>query len=173
MSRALLLIVLAVSVAGCATLDESQCRQADWYDLGYRDGQAVYPPARVEDHRQACAEYRIGVDDPAYHEGRAQGLDGYCTPESGYHRGRNGSAYQQVCPPHREQAFLYEYQRGLEIYQLENEIDELRGRIDREEAALSDPKLPDGRREDHRRELAMLYRELSSLRRQQDRLLAR
>lgn len=172
MSRALILIVLAVSIAGCATLDEGQCRQADWYDLGYRDGRAGYPAARVEDHRQACAEYRIGVDDAAYHEGRGRGLDEYCTPESGYQQGRNGGAYQQVCPPGRERAFLYEYQRGLEIYELGREIDELRSRIDREERALSDPKLPDGRREDHRRELAMLYRELASLRHQQDRLLA-
>jgi hypothetical protein len=32
------LVVLGLLLAGCAAMDEGECRSADWYQLGYRDG---------------------------------------------------------------------------------------------------------------------------------------
>ena len=31
-------LLLALLLPGCATMTESECRGADWYQLGYRDG---------------------------------------------------------------------------------------------------------------------------------------
>lgn len=167
--RAGVLLVALAGLAGCATLDEGQCRQANWFDLGARDGQSGYPAARLEEHRKACGEYGLLPDDRAYHAGRDQGLGYYCTPETGYREGRRGAGYQRVCPLEAEREFLIEYDRGRELYQLDQEIQSVQNRIDNAERALGDPKLTREQRADHRRELDFLYRELASLRRQFDR----
>lgn len=164
----LLLALLALN--GCATLSQSECLQADWRDLGARDGQSGLPAARLEEHRQACVEHGIVPDDRSYHAGREQGLQYYCTPETGYREGRRGASYQRVCPLQLEREFLLAYDHGREIWQVEQEIAALEQRIDAEEQALDDPRLDRDERRYHRRELDQLYRELQSLHRLRQRL---
>lgn len=163
-------LLAALLLGGCATLDRNECLQANWTDLGARDGQSGYAASRLEEHRSACREHGITPDDRSYLAGREQGLRYYCTAESGYREGRRGAGYQRVCPLEAEAVFLPEYERGREIHQLELDADELRKRIDQHERALGDPNLTRDQRYDHRRELDYLYRELASLRRQMDRL---
>ncbi|HSW13258.1 MAG TPA: DUF2799 domain-containing protein [Solimonas sp.] len=165
-----LMLLSALLLGGCATLSQSECLQANWTDLGARDGQSGYPAARLEEHRTACTEHGIAPDDRAYLVGREQGLKYYCTPDTGYREGRRGAAYQRVCQLALEAEFLRAYDLGREIYNIEQEISSLRGRIENEERALDDPALSRDERYRHRRELELLYRELDSLQRQRDRL---
>jgi hypothetical protein len=41
----------SLTLAGCAAMDSNQCRSADWYQVGYRDGlfgiQRMAAPDRV------------------------------------------------------------------------------------------------------------------------------
>jgi hypothetical protein len=163
-------LLAALLLGGCATLDRNECLQANWTDLGARDGQSGYPAARLEEHREACREHGIVPDDRSYLAGREQGLRYYCTAGNGYREGRRGAAYQRVCPLEAEADFLPEYELGRELYQLEQDANELRSRIAEHERALDDPGLTREQRYGHRRELDYLYRELASLRRQMDRL---
>jgi len=167
--RALLLLALA-ALSSCATLNQSECLQANWRDLGARDGQSGHPAARLEEHRQACAEHGIVPDDRSYLAGREQGLQYYCTPETGYREGRRGATYQRVCPLPLEREFLLAYDQGHVIWQVEQDIAEVERRIDAEEQALDDPRLGRDERRHHRRELEQLYRELESLHREHVRL---
>lgn len=170
MSRRHLLLLPLLLLAGCATLDKNECLQANWNDLGARDGQSGYPATRLEEHRSACREHGVVPDDRAYLAGREQGLRYYCTAETGFREGRRGATYQRVCPLEAESRFIPEYERGRELYQLEQDANSLQNRIAELERDLDNPKLTREQRYDTRRELDSLYRELASLRRQVDRL---
>lgn len=170
MKRLLPLVLLALLLGGCATLDKNECLQANWTDLGARDGQSGYSPARLEEHREACREYGIVPDDRSYLAGREQGLRYYCTPETGFREGRRGASYQRVCPLAAEADFLLAYDHGRELYQVEQDMNALRSRIDELERALDDPALAREQRRGYHRELDDLYRELAAARRHMDRL---
>jgi Protein of unknown function (DUF2799) len=68
--------VLVVLLAGCATfeLTEAQCRSADWYQRGERDGYGGHP---MQDLRlaQQCGRYGITVARAEYARGWAIGHD--------------------------------------------------------------------------------------------------
>jgi hypothetical protein len=120
----LYLLPATLLAAGCATLSETQCRQADWEALGETDGALGYPPARIEEHREACAEYGVVPDEDAYARGRLAGLDRLCRPAGGLAHGRAGRSYQGVCPPGYEEDFYTGYQVGRRIHRVEKELDD-------------------------------------------------
>ena len=74
------LILLAgfVILTGCATLNEQECRMANWRDIGVSDGRTGQPASRVETHRKACASYGILLQEQQYLAGREEGLQEYC-----------------------------------------------------------------------------------------------
>ncbi len=46
----------------------------------------------------------------------AEGVSFYCSVGNAYHAGTSGRAYQNICPPQLEPAFLPEYKRGRKKY---------------------------------------------------------
>lgn len=158
---------------GCATLDESECRSVDWYQLGLKDGSDGYTATRLGDHREACAEYGLNVGATEWRRGYDTGLDNYCTVDNGYAVGRRGMYYGHVCPAEVERAFVSAYELGKETYDVEQEISDLDRRIDSLETRLSRSEdLSDEDRRLARRQVAELYREMNWLRRSRDRLEA-
>ena len=126
--------------AGCATLNEEECLNADWRSIGCEDGARGARPSRIGQHRQACAEYAIQPDLDAYNAGHKQGLKTYCRPGNGYHAGLKGSSYNNVCPAALERGFLQAYKAGHHIYKLETQIRSLAGQIKKEEKELDEVK---------------------------------
>lgn len=124
----------ALAIGGCASLSQEECLNADWYDIGARDGAEGYPANRWADHRRSCSEYRIQPDWEAYRAGWEEGINNYCTPERGFQEGRKGAGYAKVCPPQRERAFLREYRIGQEMYEQERRIEELEREQERRES---------------------------------------
>jgi len=53
-------------LGGCAGLSESQCRDADWYKLGRRDGEIYGSRAMIDQYRHQCAAYGVRPDEAAY-----------------------------------------------------------------------------------------------------------
>lgn len=158
-------------LTGCATLDEGQCRTVDWFDLGQRDGADGYPPERIGDHHQACAEFGLQVDGDHWRRGYQAGLESYCTAENGYAVGRRGMHYGRVCPDGAESGFLAAYELGRETYDIEQEIAQLDRRIESLQERLSRSEGVDQEaRRDTRRHLSELYRQMGWLRRSRDRL---
>lgn len=92
----------------------SLCPTVDWREYGRNDGELGVPAGKRDDFLARCRELGHPPDLEAYREGRAEGLAGYCTAESGYQAGRTGRGYHDVCPPEREVAFLQGYEEGRE-----------------------------------------------------------
>lgn len=163
-------LLAALILAGCATLDERECRHIDWYQLGARDGGFGYAERRIDEHREACSAFGLGVDESAWRQGHAAGLQDFCTADNGYRVGQRGGYYGQVCPLEQEREFLAAYELGREIYAVESEQAELGRRIDSLEQRLISDGVDDSTRREIRRQLVHLYEHRLWLRRSADRL---
>ncbi|HJS21929.1 MAG TPA: DUF2799 domain-containing protein [Steroidobacteraceae bacterium] len=109
-------------LGGCATLSESECRNSDWYDVGFRDGRLGEPQDRVSRHAGACADHGVAPDRTRYLEGHQAGLEHYCTQHNGLRAGESGAAYQGVCPVGEEEAFLSGYQVGHSLHRVRSRL---------------------------------------------------
>lgn len=169
--------MVITALTGCATLNESECRHADWRLIGLEDGAAGEPPSRVGSHRSACAAFGISPDPVAYRQGHREGLVQFCTPARGYEEGRRGRDYEGVCPPRLEGAFLDGYDLGRRVHEQRREVSRLGAairanerRMERIHEAVSGLErrlVMDGTAPDERRallaELKDLQRELGGL----------
>ena len=117
--------LVALLLAGCASLSEQECRNGDWHSVGYRDGQSGRPLARLDEHRKACVQYNIAPREQAYREGRERGLNFYCTPANGLAVGRRGENYAGVCAERAEPAFLNSYEIGRDLYEARQRLERL------------------------------------------------
>lgn len=113
-----LLLTAAATLAGCNTLSEKECRNADWVRIGQQDGANGYTAARIDEHAKACGEIGIKPDARAYARGREQGLQSYCQPLVGRSKGAEGASYYGVCTGPGEAAFMRGYSVGKQIHDL-------------------------------------------------------
>ena len=68
----LVLVILLVALSGCTNLEVADCRNADWYDLGFRD--AIYglqPQDGV--YADQCGRHNLKVDVARYGQGWREG----------------------------------------------------------------------------------------------------
>lgn len=164
------LLAVALLLTGCATLSETECRQADWETLGEADGALGYPPERLAQHREACAEYGIVPDAEAWARGRMAGLDRLCTVAGGIAHGRAGRGYDGVCPEGYEQDFYEGYQVGRRIHEVRTELEQTEEDIDQLEFELRRGDLDENRRQLLYFRYTEIERDQRSLRRELSRL---
>lgn len=119
------LLVACLAIAGCATLDEHECRTADWYSLGSRDGSSGYPASRFDEHRQACDDYGIRPDPNRYMAGRDLGLRQYCVFDNAVREGLAGRRYQNVCPTAIHRRFYDLHRTAYGVYTARQEVESL------------------------------------------------
>jgi Protein of unknown function (DUF2799) len=110
---------------GCATMDKSECLNADWKIIGMEDGAEGRLPAYLGEHRTACAAHNIKPNLNTYLMGHEIGVRQYCTAPNGYNAGKQGDEYNGICPPELETNFLDAFQHGHEHYLLQSEIDDV------------------------------------------------
>ena len=138
----------ALLAVACATLNEGECRYADWFELGRRDGAQGRAWQQLVRHNDSCSEYGVVVDENRYSSGRDAGLRQYCAPSNGWHTGLRGGSYRQVCPVALEGAFLDGYELGREIHRWGPEIERYKRETQRREDELAKGDLgPAQRRE--------------------------
>lgn len=143
--KSIAFIILTSMLSACATLNEQECKTADWFALGYEDASKGRPVNYIAEHREACAKHHITPSLDNYRQGHAQGLPQYCTSQNGYAVGRSGSSYHNVCVGQLADQFMPEYQRGRQIYGLirqidamESDIRELKRQIDSDQKRIHD-----------------------------------
>lgn len=129
------LLVLSATLlqTGCASLSKDECRYADWYDIGYRDGRQGFPGDRLVTHAKACGEHGVAPDRTRYLDGRAAGLGAYCTAQNGFAVGNSGSRYYGVCDDDPDNGFHATYALGQALYRARyrlNQIDHELGSVD-------------------------------------------
>jgi hypothetical protein len=70
--RALLIPVVALTLAACAGLSAEACRDAGWYDIGFRDG-LFGMQAQTEAYEFQCKAHNASIDRARYTEGWRHG----------------------------------------------------------------------------------------------------
>lgn len=125
----LFILIISLTLNGCATLDKDECSTANWELIGLGDGHNGYKITRLDQHRQACAEYKVVPDVKAYNKGRDRGLLKYCRASNGYDEGISGAKYAGVCPAKLEPAFLDAYRYGSKLYSLKSDITDLEAKL--------------------------------------------
>ena len=121
-------LIAALALGACATLDEQECRAADWEALGRAEGSQGAAADRIEAQREACADHGVALQEVPWRVGYAKGLEEFCTPRGGYLAGRSSSkAKPQVCAGKpQEEAFNTALREGREIAKLADELRTLR-----------------------------------------------
>ncbi len=159
MSRTATRMALAAAVAvlcGCASMSESECQRADWYQKGVQDGRDGQTRERVEDHAQACGKVGIQPDEARWQSGWAEGVRRYCRPVNGWQLGLKGEFYRGVCADQPEgAAFEDYYQSAKRIYDVGQQIDRNYRDMQRLERDLAEAKT-----DEERKRLRGLLREL-------------
>lgn len=117
--RRVIAVLFLAALAGCSSkgMQEEECLTADWRAVGYEDGAQGYGPQYFGVRRKECAEHGVAADFDAYMGGREEGLAHYCRPQNGYRAGVAGYAYEGVCPPEVEAAFMAAHADGFGLYQ--------------------------------------------------------
>jgi hypothetical protein len=125
MNKKLTLAVLSTALlllSGCATMNEDECRSADWYSVGFEDGAHGRSINYIGNHREACAEYGISPQAGRYQDGWNEGIRRYCTPRNGYEAGMRGRSRSTQCPADLAREFRVAYQYGYRIYLLQRDL---------------------------------------------------
>lgn len=129
----LLVLVLGACTSGALKSSEpakASCEQADWYELGRRDGSQGTPTDRLTGHQKECAKLSNPDWETVYTNGRNAGLVEYCDPKNAYELGRMGVAYYYVCPSTVEPQFLVSYRKGQQAREIELQNQKLDDQID-------------------------------------------
>ena len=109
----LVLFLLALGLATpTAAITWSECRKADWYEVGLRDGANGEGVARLETYRKACAFVGVKPDAAVWEKGRQAGLTGYCVPANAYLAGRRGLDILALCPVIRRAKLAQAFEHG-------------------------------------------------------------
>ena len=134
----ILLSLLVIGLAGCATMSGDECATSDWTAVGYEDGSRGYTSERFGKHRKACAKHGITADFEAYQQGRGQGLVEFCQPGRGFNLGVNGGQYNGVCSVELEADFLDAYRVGQQLYTLRSKVSSANTQIYNKKHELDD-----------------------------------
>jgi len=152
-------LLIALSLASCATMSPEECRFANWNDVGLRDGLDGKPLTLLNARVSDCADANVRVDGNAYLKGREAGLRNYCRLENAAPLGLNGGSYEGVCPAQIDGEFRRRYQIGYNVYASHAEVERIENRMQSLEQRLrrldrdEDKRLRDANKEDDRRRI--------------------
>jgi Protein of unknown function (DUF2799) len=137
-------LILGASLlqSGCASLSKDECRAADWYLIGQRDGANGRAEEYLAEHQTACGKIGIEPDQKAWFEGRERGLERYCTASSGYRVGESGGSYNDVCFAGGELEFRRGFDLGVSMHRLNSRLDEIERLVRETENRLRRADLP-------------------------------
>jgi len=69
----LILAFTCLTLTGCVSMDATECRAANWYDLGFRDG--LYGLQRMDFvYDEQCGKHGAKPDAAAYAKGWQEGV---------------------------------------------------------------------------------------------------
>ena len=129
MLNKLIAISALLFLTGCATMSKDECLHADWYIKGLSDATEGFALSRIDDHAKACARVAVKPNMQDYESGHKKGARLYCVPEKGYSEGRNGAAYNGICPVELEKNFLNSYSDGRELFDIQQKINQMTNNI--------------------------------------------
>jgi hypothetical protein len=87
---ALCMLACLAWLGGCASMSESECKTANWSQVGFNDGANGVRPSRIAEYTEDCGKIGIKPDPNAYRAAWDQGIQRYCTPQRGWADGQQG-----------------------------------------------------------------------------------
>ena len=159
----ILALISLLLFAACASLSEDECRAGNWREIGREDGMRGRTADFIQTHAKACADYGIRPDRQAWEDGRQDGLLAYCTPHNAYREGTKGHRLSPVCPAENLPRLLAANDRGLDLYDIEREIDDVEREMRDIRAALATLPPDDPARASLRSQLSFLNLKLLRL----------
>lgn len=144
MKQMILISCAAVILSGCA-MSERMCTESDWYRVGVSDGKQGRSAERFSAINRQCQRHDITPSQTLWEKGRQVGLKSYCTPENAFELGLDGRSIRATCPPELRAELKRANERGLEIYKVKSELEELRDEISelRELLERTEPDTPE------------------------------
>lgn len=142
-------ILILLGFSSCATMNKSECLEADWQVIGLEDGAAGRGLAYIGTHRKACAEHGVTPNLEQYNIGREAGLKQYCTYKNGYRLGSRGFSNSDVCQGELKGPHSTGFNRGREIYDMGKEIGHMVKHLESKKAELAGINIEIQRVESH------------------------
>jgi hypothetical protein len=71
-TNAPLILTISALLSGCAGMTSADCRDANWYEVGYRDARFRLQ-SQAALYAQQCERHGVKVDTVRYEEGLRQG----------------------------------------------------------------------------------------------------
>jgi hypothetical protein len=142
-SRSLVRLIAAIAMfgalSGCASLSKSECLNANWEDIGIRDGANGQPEEYLIQHSTACAKVQVTPDRESWLRGRDRGLERFCVPQRVYQIGENGGGFDAGICRNFDQARLGDaYEKGRDVNRLSGELDSIDSEMHDISAKLED-----------------------------------
>ncbi|GAB2916904.1 DUF2799 domain-containing protein [Rheinheimera gaetbuli] len=131
------LVLAAGLLSGCASMNKSECVNADWRTIGFEDGASGKAETAISSYRQDCADHGVAPDLNAYRLGHREGAERFCTSRNGFVVGKRGTNYQDSCPATLEADFLRGYRDGKVLYDLQRELNQANAVVDKQQRLLS------------------------------------
>jgi hypothetical protein len=138
--NALLLPLALLVLGGCASMNESECLNADWHMIGMEDGASGKTVSHIGNHRKACAKFNIKPDLAAYEDGHSAGMRQFCTETNGFQIGKSGGRYSGVCPAELEETFLSGYHAGQKLHAASSELSQAKSSVSSNKRKLQNRK---------------------------------
>ena len=124
--RVLSMALALGALSGCASLSKSECLNANWEDIGVRDGANGQPEEYLIQHSTACAKVNVAPDRGAWLHGREKGLERYCLPHRMYNIGEYGGAFDAgICRNFDQERLVDAYQKGRDVNRRANALSEI------------------------------------------------
>ncbi len=137
--RLALLGLAATLVAGCASMTEEQCRDANWLALGHADARNGEMPEFGSKRVRSCSEKGVAGNEGEWRRGWEQGRREVCTPGNAVAWAQRDRDYTPgFCPPELEPAFMSVYVPARDRYRFEKRIRDLESQINDRSRQISD-----------------------------------
>ena len=101
----------------------TNCRSANWYNVGFDDGGLGFPAERIQTYRRCPAITRQDSIN-AYRAGWNDGITGYCTERNGFVVAANGQPNVGTCPRGLSRDFRKGRRLGTRVFEQNQFIEE-------------------------------------------------
>jgi hypothetical protein len=129
-ARILAAAVVLSALGGCASLSKSECMNANWEDIGIRDGANGQPEEYLINHSTACAKVNVVPDRGAWLHGRERGLERFCVPHRAYQFGESGSSFEVgICRNFDQDRLQDAYEKGRDVHRFADQVDSIDNEI--------------------------------------------
>jgi hypothetical protein len=143
--RFLISVLLPFALAACSgAVTKKDCQDADYYDIGLKDGKHG-ESAEIARYRDQCSREGVAIDEARYNYGRKVGLAEYCDEGRAEDDAKKGN-FDSVCSREKVPPYQAAYAKELddaradrekELKKVQESKNELQAKQDKIQAEIS------------------------------------